>query len=96
MIRHIVMYKLKDPTDENKQALVDMFKSMRGRIDELRGVEAGADILGTERSFDVVLVTTFDDLEDYRAYQDSEYHINVVKKYVHGVIEKAVAVDYNF
>ncbi len=96
MVRHIVMYKLKEPTEANKKALVDMFKSMRGNIDELRGVEAGSDILGTDRSYDVVLVTTFDDLDDYYAYQDSEYHVNVVKKYVHSVVEKAVAVDYNF
>lgn len=96
MLRHIVMYKLKEPTEANKKALVEMFKSMRGNIDELQGVEAGSDILGTERSFDVVLVTTFDDIDDYYAYQESEYHVNVMKKYVYSVIEKAVAVDYNF
>ena len=54
MIKHIVMYRLKDRSEDNKKALCDKFSSMKGKIDTLVDVTAGADFLGSERSFDVV------------------------------------------
>ena len=45
MLRHIVMYKLKDRSIESKNALVDKFMSMKGEIEELLEVNAGADFI---------------------------------------------------
>ena len=55
MVRHIVMYKLINPTNENKQALVDKFLSMKGKIDLLVDINSGVDKVQSQRSFDVVL-----------------------------------------
>ena len=41
MIKHIVMYKLKNSTAENCKAMVDKFMSMQGKIEVLKSVQAG-------------------------------------------------------
>ena len=50
MIKHVVLYKLKDNTEESRNAVVEKFESMRGKIDVLRSIEAGKDKMGSGRS----------------------------------------------
>lgn len=96
MIRHVVMYKLKDGKNENKVKLENMFQSMRGKIPCLRGLETGCNSIKSERSFDVVLITTFDNKEDFDSYLTSEYHIKDVVPYVKSVVLSSKSVDYEF
>ncbi|MBR2495639.1 MAG: Dabb family protein [Clostridia bacterium] len=96
MIRHIVMYKLKDNCAANKKELERMFRSMRGQIDEIRGLEVGINITEEQRAYDVVLVMTFDNMEDFEYYKGSPYHKEYVKPYVHSVISDSKCVDYTF
>lgn len=95
MVRHIVCYKLKDPTDEVKQKTKEIFLSMQGRVPEVKSVAVGIDELHRERSFDIVLDVTFESFEAMAAYQNDPYHVSVVKKHVHSVKETAVSVDYS-
>ena len=48
MVRHIVCYKLKDPTDEVKQKTKEIFLSMQGRVPEVKSVTVGIDELHSE------------------------------------------------
>lgn len=96
MIRHIVCFKLTDNCEAKKKEAEDTLNSMRGVVKMLRGLEVGCDFLGCERSFDIVLITTFDEKIDLEQYQVDPYHVDVVKKYMHNVTEKSVAVDYEF
>ena len=48
----------------------------------------------SKRSYDVCLYVTLESPEALDAYQLDPYHCNVVKTYVAGVRETAVAVDY--
>ncbi len=66
---------------------------MSGKIPQLRHLEVGVDVLRSERSYDLALVTKFDSLEDLQAYQAHPVHVDVTK-YIASVIESAVAVDY--
>ncbi len=95
MIKHIVMYKLKNPTEENCKAMVDKFMSMQGKIDILKSVVAGTDFVKSSRSFDVVLECVFGSKQDMEAYQVHSVHIPV-KEFVGSLIEKAHSVDYEF
>ena len=45
MITHIVFFKLKQFTPEGAGEVRDRILAMRGRIPELRHLEAGADLL---------------------------------------------------
>lgn len=95
MIRHIVMYRLNEPTDENKKALVDKFMSMKGKIPCLLSIEAGIDKLGSERSFDVCLNTTFESMDKLSEYREHPEHIPVMN-YVKGIVKVSHCVDYEF
>ena len=43
MVRHIVCYKLKDPTDEVKQKTKEIFLSMQGRVPEVKSLDVTFD-----------------------------------------------------
>lgn len=95
MVRHIVMYKLINPTNENKQALVDKFLSMKGKIDLLVDINSGVDKVQSQRSFDVVLDCVFNSMEDLEKYRVHPVHLPVME-YVNGVVEKSHSVDYEY
>lgn len=93
MIKHIVMYKLNNKSDA--ESLRNKFLSMRGKIQELINIDAGIDILNTDRSYDVVLLCEFASVDDMNAYQNNPIHLKV-KEYVQTVVAKAKSVDYEF
>ena len=61
MIRHIVLFRLKDKSPENLRATAELFYSLRGKVPGLISVETGVDFYRTERSYDIALVCTFTD-----------------------------------
>lgn len=94
MVTHIVLFKLSDPTPENLSATRDKLLSMQGRIDQLRHLEAGIDVIRSERSHDIALITTFDSLQDLQDYQVHPYHAGEVVPHMKSVCSSIVAVDY--
>ncbi len=93
MVTHIVFFKLKDRTAESIEQARAVLAAMEGNVPMLRHLEVGVDVLKTERSYDIALVTRFDSLADLDAYQKHPYHVEVAN-YMAGVRESAVAVDY--
>lgn len=94
MITHIVLFKLAEPTPEKIAAVRDRLLSMQGKIDLLRRLEAGIDLIRSERSYDVALLTQFDSLEDLQAYQVHPYHAGEVVPFMKANCSSVVAVDY--
>lgn len=94
MITHIVLFKLADPTEEALLATRDKLLSMQGQIPQLRHLEAGIDVIRSERSYDIALITRFDSLEELQAYQVHPYHAGEVVPHMKSVCSSIVAVDY--
>ena len=94
MIKHTVCFKLNDKSEEMLNKTVEVLRSMEGNVPMLKGIEVGKDFLGSARSYDIILTVTLDNAEALDAYQQDDYHCNVVKKHMHSVIEASVAVDY--
>lgn len=94
MIKHVVCFKLKNNSDEDKQKAKEVLLSMKGKVDLLRGITVGTDFLGSDRSYDIILETLFDSKEDLDKYQKDPYHESVVKTYMHAVRESSIAIDY--
>lgn len=94
MVTHIVLFKLSDPTTENLSVTRDKLLSMRGKIDQLRHLEAGVDVIRSERSYDIALVTKFDSLQALQEYQVHPYHAGEVVPHMKSVCSSIVAVDY--
>jgi hypothetical protein len=94
MITHIVLFKLADPTLANLTTTRNKLLSMDGKIDLLRSIEVGTDVIGSERSYHLALTTRFDSLEDLQAYQVHPYHAGEVVPHIKSVCSGVVAVDY--
>lgn len=94
MITHIVLFKLAEPTTEAIETVRSKLLSMEGRIAQLRHLEAGVDVIRSERSYDVALITKFDSLDDLQAYQVHPYHAGEVVPLMKSVCSSVVAVDY--
>ncbi|MBU3126945.1 Dabb family protein [Clostridium tagluense] len=92
MFTHIVFFKLKNK--EQAQGARNILLSMEGKIPQLKGLEVGVDVLHTERSYDLVLITRFDSLGDMKSYAVHEYHVNEVLKYLKPMLESSKVVDY--
>ena len=95
MIRHIVMFKIKDEYRDEIPQLVQNFYGMKGRIEGMTELEAGADFLGSERSYDLALITSFVDRAAFEAYQTHPVH-QPVRKRLHEVRSASVACDFEY
>lgn len=94
MIKHTVCFKLKDNSEEMMSKTAEILRSMEGNVPMLRDIEVGKDFLGSPRSYDIILTVKLDDAQALDAYQQDDYHCNIVKKHMHSVTETSVAVDY--
>ena len=95
MIKHIVCFKLKDPTPSLLEKTKEILLSMNGNVPTAKSVEVGIDLLHSPRSYDVILQVVLEDMNALDEYQKDEYHCGVVKKHMHAVAETSVAIDYN-
>ncbi|MDO5516639.1 MAG: Dabb family protein [Clostridium sp.] len=94
MFTHIVLFKVKEPTQENLEFLKNTFLSMNGNIEELKQLEVGVDVIGSDRSFDIGIITRFDSKEDYLAYDINEFHVEKVKKVIGPYMECSKTLDF--
>lgn len=72
---------------------MDVLLGMKGKIPQLRRLEVGVDVLHSERSYDLALLTKFDSMEEMKAYQAHPVHVDILK-YMTSVRESSVTVDY--
>lgn len=93
MIRHIVLTKIKDEYKDRIPEIVEKYYGMKGQIEGLLEVEAGADFLHSDRSFDIALITVFESREALEAYQKHPVHLPI-KKIIHEIRCGTVACDY--
>ncbi len=93
MIKHIVMFKLAEKTPENMNRAIQSLKSLEGNIETLKGIEIGSDLSESERSYDIVLTTHFNDIEGLKIYAKHENHLPVVK-IMRSLCKSSIVVDY--
>ena len=102
MIRHVVMWKLKDEAegsskDKNAEKMKLILEGLKINIDEIKNVEVGINIseddAETGTNFDVVLISDFETELDYTMYTRNEHHKKALK-FINTVIEERYFVDY--
>jgi hypothetical protein len=94
MIRHVVFFKFKQGIGEEE--ILDLEKSLAALppvIPEILSYEFGRDVVRSERSYDLALVSTFNDLDAMQHYQKHPVHQVVLKK-VNDLCESVLAVDF--
>lgn len=93
MLTHIVFFRFADPTPETLESTKSILLDMKGKIPQLLDIEVGIDIVRSERSYDLALITRFESLEAMEAYQVHPVHQKVIE-HVKAVKGSTVAVDY--
>mgnify|MGYP002577918945 FL=1 len=91
MVTHIVCHKYTDREEAKK--IAPMLKGLVGKVPGLISMEAGADFVGSGRSYDLALIAKFANREDLAVYADHPEHVKV-KQYIHKVLVNGISVDF--
>lgn len=91
MLKHVVCIKLKDRSRASE--LATLLMSLDGRVETLKSIEVGVDVLGSERSWDLLLVTVFDSMQGMQEYQKHPAHLEVAPT-LREAAEQIATVDY--
>jgi len=80
MIKHIVMWKLKDRAEgatkaENALKVKASLEGLNGKIKGLRVLEVGVNINDTPAAYDIVLYSEFTTAEALKKYQNHAAHL---------------------
>lgn len=100
MVKHIVMWKLKETAHgndkkTNAQLIKDKLETLNGKIKGMLKLEVGVDVSNSRDSFDVVLYSEFLSQDDLNNYQDHPRHKAVMPFIMEARAERRV-VDYEF
>lgn len=84
MIKHIVLWKLKEGVDgkskpENGRELKTALENLKGKIQEIQALEVGVNFNSVDTASDVSLYTEFKSREDLDKYQKHPEHMKVVE-----------------
>ncbi len=99
MIRHIIMFKLKDfgsqeIKNQKLKELKKMIDELGSHIREIKSIEAGINFSSRDVAYDLVLVSEFhseDDLKVYTAHPDHQKVVDFLKD----IKLSSAVVDYN-
>lgn len=92
MIKHIVMFKLAEKNQANLSKAVSALESLRN-IETLRYIDVGVDYFRSERSYDIVLTTHFDNNDGLETYRHHKDHLPVIKT-MRELCSNSISVDY--
>lgn len=95
MIKHIVMWKFKENERENMLLFRERLLALKGKIPEIRAMEVGVNVNPSDRSYDAVLVSEFDSLEELKSYSENPLHVEVAE-FCKTIRTGSVSVDYEF
>ena len=98
MIKHIVLWKLKEEASGEKgkaqaRSLKAALEGLRGKIPQIRNLEVGLNFNPGEGASDLSLYAEFDGREDLELYQKHPDHLKVAEQVRQAVREKRVS-DY--
>ena len=99
MINHVVLFKLKDYTEQEKREilaeLTSAIKSLKEKIKEAKYIEVGTNYELNAKSYDLALISHFENIDDLGIYSAHPEHQKVVKRLGETTVSRA-AVDFVF
>lgn len=99
MIKHIVMWKLKDNAAghnkaENMSIIKESLEALPAKINVIKELEVGFNFNPVDFAYDVALYSVFASKEDLNAYQIHPDHVKL-KDFITEVRQSTVVVDYS-
>ncbi len=99
MINHVVLFKLKEYPQEEKSKVIAELKTLleglKNKIEVVKFIEVGVNYEPEAKSYDIVLLSHFETLEDLNVYRVHPEHLKVVERIGETTVSRA-AVDYEF
>lgn len=92
MIKHVVMWKLKNISDGDE--VVKRLKNLEGRIPGLISIDAGTDTNKSGAAFDVVLISEHESQDALDSYQEHPEHVKV-RNFIGTVVNERNVVDFS-
>lgn len=97
MIKHIVMWTIKDTDsiskEENKNKLVKELNDLPVKISQIKKFEVGLNFNTSDAAYDIVLYSEFESRDDLNIYQKHPDHVKVAEL-VGRIRDKRAVVDY--
>ncbi|MEB3829159.1 Dabb family protein [Phormidium sp. CCY1219] len=98
MIKHIVMWRLKDTAegasrDENARKMKAMLLALKDSIAEIKQIEVGMNALASPAAYDVVLYSAFESFDALQRYQKHPEH-EKCKEFIGKIVSDRAVVDY--
>jgi len=98
MFKHVVMWKLMKeafgkPKEQNAKEMKRILETLPGKIPEIKEYEIGINVGNSSAAFDVVLISGFQNVDDYNTYQQHPEHQKVVE-FIRSIQEQSRVVDY--
>ena len=96
MVKHIVIWKLKDENKkENAAEIKKRLENLVGIVKEIKSLEVGINFNSSDSAYDLCLICEFENEDDLKSYQVNENHVKV-SKFVRSVITDRKVIDFNF
>jgi len=99
MINHVVLFKLKEYPQKEKSKVIAELKTLleelKDKIEVVKFIEVGVNYDLEAKSYDMVLLSHFETLEDLNVYRVHPAHLKVVERIGETTVSRA-AVDYEF
>ena len=100
MINHVVLFKLKKYDSESQKqnvigSIEDALLGLKDIITEVKYIEVGVNYELATKSYDICLITHFENLEQLDSYRIHPEHLKVVELIGQHAVERAV-VDFEF
>ena len=93
MIVNNLMIKVKSERIRDIPTATEKLLNMKGNVPVLKDVKVHKDIAQGGRSYDLLLITRFANMDDFREYITDPYHTEV-GKFIVEIMEKGASVCY--
>jgi len=100
MINHVVLFKLRKYASESEKqdiigSIEDGLLGLKEKITELKHIEVGVNYELAAKSYDICLITHFENIQDLDAYRIHPEHLIIAELIGQHAVERA-AVDFEF
>ncbi len=95
MIRHIVMFNLKDTLSDMQEKDILREAKNLGRIANVKNLIVGKNI-ERQSNYNYLLCVDFDNLQELKAYQVHPNHIDYTKKKFKPSLSDKMVIDFDF
>ncbi len=94
MLKHVVMFRMKDESKDKCNELRELFLSMKNEIPQIIKVTSDLNIRPGVRAYDVQLEVFTKDLEELEVYVAHPYHAGTVGNYLKKHVADIVVADF--